>query len=74
MIFPLGTNASYGYIKVVDDLNNLDMDGIKKEISSFKTLISGPMIPSREQAVPAADKQGFICLSEEPPLKDISVS
>ena len=37
--FSTGDNAFYGYIKVVDDLNDLDMDGIKKEISSFKTLI-----------------------------------
>ncbi|MDR1549919.1 MAG: sulfite exporter TauE/SafE family protein [Hungatella sp.] len=37
--FSTGDNAFYGYIKVVDDLNNLDMDAIKKEISSFKTLI-----------------------------------
>ncbi len=37
--FSTGDNAFYGYIKVVDDLNNIDMDGIKKEISSFKTLI-----------------------------------
>lgn len=37
--FSTGDNAFYGYIKVVDDLNNIDMDGIKKEISSFKTMI-----------------------------------
>lgn len=37
--FSTGDHAFYGYMKVVDDLNNLDMDGIKKEISSFKTLI-----------------------------------
>ncbi|MDR2022784.1 MAG: sulfite exporter TauE/SafE family protein [Hungatella sp.] len=37
--FSTGDNAFYGYIKVVDDLNNLDMDAIKKEIGSFKTLI-----------------------------------
>jgi len=37
--FSTGDNAFYGYIKVVDDLDNLDMDAIKKEISSFKTLI-----------------------------------
>jgi sulfite exporter TauE/SafE/copper chaperone CopZ/plastocyanin domain-containing protein len=37
--FSTGDNAFYGYIKVVDDLNNIDMDAIKKEISSFKTLI-----------------------------------
>ncbi len=37
--FSTGDNAFYGYIKVVDDLNNIDMDAIKKEISGFKTLI-----------------------------------
>ncbi len=37
--FSTGNNSCYGYIKVVDDLNNLDLDGIKKEISSFKTMI-----------------------------------
>ncbi|MBW4847703.1 MAG: sulfite exporter TauE/SafE family protein [Lachnospiraceae bacterium] len=37
--FSTGDNAFYGYIKVVDDLNNIDTDAIKKEISSFKTLI-----------------------------------
>lgn len=37
--FSTGDNAFYGYIKVMDDLNNIDTDAIKKEISSFKTLI-----------------------------------
>lgn len=37
--FSTGDNAFYGYIKVVDDLNNIDTDAIKKEISGFKTLI-----------------------------------
>lgn len=37
--FSTGDHAFYGYIKVVDELNNVDMEEIKKEISSFKTLI-----------------------------------
>lgn len=37
--FSTGDNAFYGYIKEVDDINNMDLDGIKKEIGSFKTQI-----------------------------------
>jgi hypothetical protein len=37
--FSTGDNAYYGYIKEVDDINNMDLDGIKKEIGSFKTQI-----------------------------------
>ncbi|MFT4008270.1 MAG: heavy metal transporter, partial [Lacrimispora sp.] len=37
--FSNGDNTFYGYIKVVDDIKNMDMDGIKKEVSSFQTMI-----------------------------------
>jgi sulfite exporter TauE/SafE/copper chaperone CopZ/plastocyanin domain-containing protein len=37
--FSTGDNAYYGYFKVVDDINNMDLNGIKKEIQSFKTQI-----------------------------------
>lgn len=37
--FSTGDNAFYGYIKVVDDLASADVEAIKKEVSSFKTMI-----------------------------------
>jgi sulfite exporter TauE/SafE/copper chaperone CopZ/plastocyanin domain-containing protein len=29
----------YGYVKIVDDINNLDIDGIKSEISGYETMV-----------------------------------
>jgi sulfite exporter TauE/SafE/copper chaperone CopZ/plastocyanin domain-containing protein len=37
--FSNGDNTFYGYVKVVEDINNIDIDAIKKEVAGFKTLI-----------------------------------
>lgn len=37
--FSNGDNTFYGYIKVVDDIKNVDMDAIKKEVNGFQTMI-----------------------------------
>ncbi len=37
--FSTGDNSFYGYIKVVDDLENVDMDAVKDEVSKFQTMI-----------------------------------
>ena len=37
--FSNGDNTFYGYIKVVDDIKNIDMNAIKKEVSGFQTMI-----------------------------------
>lgn len=40
--FSNGDNSFYGYVKVVEDINNIDLDAIKKEVSDFKTMIWPP--------------------------------
>lgn len=42
--FSNGDNSFYGYVKVVEDINNIDIDAIKKEVSEFKTMIWPPEI------------------------------
>jgi hypothetical protein len=37
--FSTDDNAFYGYVKVVDDLNNVDVEAIKAEVTAFETLI-----------------------------------
>jgi plastocyanin domain-containing protein len=37
--FSTGDNVFYGYVKVVDDLENVDVETIKTEVSGFETLI-----------------------------------
>jgi plastocyanin domain-containing protein len=37
--FSTADNVFYGYVKVVDDLNNADIDGIKAEAAEHETLI-----------------------------------
>lgn len=37
--FSTGDNAFYGYIKVVDELENVDLDAVKDEVSKFQTMI-----------------------------------
>jgi sulfite exporter TauE/SafE/copper chaperone CopZ/plastocyanin domain-containing protein len=37
--FSTGDNVFYGYVKVVDDLNNVDIGAIKTEVSGFETQI-----------------------------------
>lgn len=37
--FSTGDNKFYGYIKVVDDIETMDLDAIKKEVGSFQTMI-----------------------------------
>jgi sulfite exporter TauE/SafE/plastocyanin domain-containing protein len=37
--FSTGDNVFYGYVKVVDDLENVDIEAIKMEVSEFETLI-----------------------------------
>ncbi|MDR0402133.1 MAG: sulfite exporter TauE/SafE family protein [Treponema sp.] len=37
--FSTGDNVFYGYVKVVDDLNNVDIEAIKTEASDFETRI-----------------------------------
>lgn len=40
--FSTDDNKFYGYVKVVDDLNNIDITAIKEEVSKFETLIWPP--------------------------------
>ncbi|MDR0877631.1 MAG: heavy metal transporter, partial [Treponema sp.] len=37
--FSTGDNIYYGYVKVVDDINNIDTARIKTEVENFETLI-----------------------------------
>jgi sulfite exporter TauE/SafE/plastocyanin domain-containing protein len=37
--FSTGDNVFYGYVKVVDDINNIDIGAIKKEVAEFETLM-----------------------------------
>jgi plastocyanin domain-containing protein len=37
--FSTGDNVFYGYVKVVDDINNVDIEAIKVEVANFETLI-----------------------------------
>ena len=37
--FSTGDNAFYGYIKIVDDMETIDINAIKEEIKNFKTMI-----------------------------------
>lgn len=37
--FSTGDNSFYGYIKVVDDLENVDVNAVKDEVSKFQTMI-----------------------------------
>jgi sulfite exporter TauE/SafE/plastocyanin domain-containing protein len=37
--FSTGDNVFYGYVKVVDNLENVDIEAIKTEVSEFETLI-----------------------------------
>lgn len=37
--FSTGDNAFYGYVKVVDDLESVDMEAVKSEVVNFETLI-----------------------------------
>lgn len=37
--FSTGDNTFYGYIKVVDDLENVDLNAVKDEVSKFQTMI-----------------------------------
>lgn len=40
--FSNGDSTFFGYVKVVEDINNIDVDAIKKEVSGFKTMIWPP--------------------------------
>ncbi|GHU39862.1 heavy metal-associated domain-containing protein [Spirochaetia bacterium] len=37
--FSTGDSVFFGFVKVVDDLNNVDMEAIKKEVENFETRI-----------------------------------
>jgi hypothetical protein len=37
--FSTGNNIFYGYVKIVDDINNVDIEAIKAEVANFETLI-----------------------------------
>ncbi|GHU22090.1 heavy metal-associated domain-containing protein [Spirochaetia bacterium] len=37
--FSTGDNVFYGYVKVVEDLNNIDIEAIKAEVGNFETMI-----------------------------------
>ncbi len=40
--FSTGDSRFYGYVKVVDDLDTVDMEAIKEEVAGFETLIYPP--------------------------------
>lgn len=42
--FSNGDGTLFGYVKVVDDVNHIDLGAIKKEVSDFKTLIWPPEV------------------------------
>jgi plastocyanin domain-containing protein len=37
--FSTGDNIFYGYVKVVNDINNVDIEAVKAEVANFETLI-----------------------------------
>jgi sulfite exporter TauE/SafE/plastocyanin domain-containing protein len=37
--FSTGDNIFYGYVKVVDDIDNVDIEAVKTEVANFETLI-----------------------------------
>jgi hypothetical protein len=37
--FSTGDNVFYGFVKVVEDLNAVDMEAIKAEVAEYETLI-----------------------------------
>jgi plastocyanin domain-containing protein len=37
--FSTGDNKFYGYVKVVNNINNVDVEAVKAEVANFKTLI-----------------------------------
>jgi hypothetical protein len=37
--FTTGDNVFYGYVKVVDTINNVDIEAVKAEVANFETLI-----------------------------------
>ena len=37
--FSTGDNVFYGFVKVVDDINTVDINAIKKEVSEFETMM-----------------------------------
>jgi len=37
--FSTGDNVFYGYVKVVDDINNVDIETIKTEVVNYETLL-----------------------------------
>jgi plastocyanin domain-containing protein len=37
--FSTGDNVFYGYVKVVDDINKVDIESVKAEVADFETLI-----------------------------------
>jgi hypothetical protein len=37
--FSTGYNIYYGYVKVVDDINSVDIEAVKAEVANFETLI-----------------------------------
>ncbi|GHU72278.1 heavy metal-associated domain-containing protein [Spirochaetia bacterium] len=37
--FSTGDNVFYGYVKMVDDLNNVDIEAIKAEVENYETMI-----------------------------------
>jgi hypothetical protein len=39
--FSTADNVFYGYVKVVDDINAVDIEGIKAEVADYETLIYG---------------------------------
>lgn len=42
--FSTGDNVFYGYVKVVDDLETVDVEGIKEEVRNYEPLIYPPNV------------------------------
>jgi hypothetical protein len=40
--FSTGDNVFYGYVKIVDNINNVNIDAVKAEVANFETLVYPP--------------------------------
>ncbi|MDR0450755.1 MAG: sulfite exporter TauE/SafE family protein [Treponema sp.] len=53
--FSTDDSVFYGYVKVTEDLNNVDIDALKAEVSAYETLIyPGPYFEAAEAAAQGA--------------------
>jgi sulfite exporter TauE/SafE/copper chaperone CopZ/plastocyanin domain-containing protein len=56
--YSTGDNIFYGYVKVVEDINNVDIEMIKAEVSEYETLIYPEAYFDRASGGPGSDGPG----------------